>query len=254
MTTAQLDKLINKKQKPVTDLTGAIIMLDGEKKVGKSTFAANFDNPLFLDCEDGLRTVANKQGVVPDNIRITTWGELEAATKLLETTDHGYKTLVVDGMAELANYLNRHLCNQHGTDHINEGSLGYGKGKDKMVDQFGYWFQRIRGLGITLLLIAHDRIAEFELNNVKFDKRIPLLDGGKRGIELWDGMKPSMSMVLYASKERTSEGIVHQLRCQGDNMIDAGNPFNLPETILFDYDQLVKAIEACNPSKQGAQS
>lgn len=240
-----LSALITKGREAVVGLDGSITMLYGEKKVGKSTFWSNAPKPLFLDCEDGLRTVAGKDGKIPDHIQVSSWADIEEATTALEQNPGKYKTLVVDGMAECAGYLRRHILEQAKTDHINEGSLGYGKGKDKMVEAFNAWFARIRKLDMTIALVAHDRTTEDEFNGVKFNKRIPLLDGGKRGAEMWQGIMPSVSMVLFAYRERTKDGIVHRLRCQGDTMVEAGNPFNLPENISFEYDQLVKGIEAC---------
>lgn len=245
MNVKSLDALITKEKPAVTNLVGSITMLYGEKKVGKSTLASQFDDPLFLDCEDGLRTVANSDGNIPDHISVHSWDDIEAATKALEDGDTKYKTLVVDGMAELTSYLRRHMLEEAGTDHINEGKLGYGKGKDKLVDRFNAWFARIRKLDMTIVLIAHDRVTEDEYNNVKFNKRIPLFDTAKRGAEIWEGVKPSISMILYGYKDKSKDGVVHRLRCQGTQMIEAGNPFNLPEVIEFSYEQLSKAIEAC---------
>lgn len=240
-----LDELITKEKKAVTDLSGSITMLYGEKKVGKSTFSSMFEKPLFLDCEDGLRTVADESGNIPDHITVHGWDDVEAVTEALEQGTGHYKTLVVDGTAELTSHLRRHLLKEADTDHINEGKLGYGKGKDKLVDAFNEWFARIRKLDITIVLVAHDRTTEDEYNNVKFNKRIPLFDTGKRGAEIWEGVKPSISMILFAYKQGSGDGVEHLLRCQGTQMIEAGNPFNLPETIQFDYKQLNKAIKAC---------
>lgn len=241
-----LDKLIVRKKKARTDLTGTVTMLYGEKKSGKSTEAARFPKPLFLDCEDGLRTVALPDGNMPDHIPIRNWETLMDVTTALEGgASEDYETLVVDGMAELTNHLANKLMAEHKAKHLNDGNLGYGTGKDLIIREFREWFARIRTLDLTLVLVAHDRLAEMEQNGVKFDKRIPLLDTGKRGIEVWDGMKPSINSYFYVWKEQTSDGIEHKMRCQGNNMVDAGNPFNLPEVITFSYDQLTKGIEAC---------
>ena len=232
-------------KKPSVNLGGTITCLYGEKKAGKSTFAAQFPKPVFLDCEGGLRTVEAPDGNIPDHVPINSWEGFTEAVSSLEEDTGGYETVVVDGLNELWSYLEAHILKKYNAKHNNDGELGYGNGKKIMQREFRYWFQRLRNLDITIVMCAHQAVEEFEHNGVNLSRHIPYVDDTKEGLA-WRNIKPAVSMVLYVSKESTKEGVVHQLRCQGNQFYEAGNPFNLPELIQFDYNQLVKAIEACN--------
>lgn len=244
MSTAAIDKLVTKKQKAKTNVDGTIVLVYGDKKVGKSTWASRADKPLFLDCEQGLRTVADEDGNVPDHISIDSWQKMVEVTKQL-LKDHGdYETIVVDGMGELTSYLIEDTLRTNNALHMNDGVLGYGNGKNLILREFRYWFQQLRRLDCTIILTAHDRLSDAENNGVKFDKRIPLFDATKLGVEVWDAVKPAINMVLYANKVHTKDGVQHQMTAKGTQALEAGSPFaQLPDVMLFDYDQLRKALK-----------
>lgn len=238
-----LAQLITSKKKASTGLNDIITLIYGDKKVGKSTFASHFPEPLFLDCEAGLRTVSDGEGNIPDHVAVHTWSQIQEVTEALSKDTGGYKTLIVDGLGELASYLIEHILLENGVSSLNEGPLAYGQGKGVVVREFRSWFQKLRALDMTIVLIAHDRVAEVEYNGVKFDRRIPLIDSSKMGIELWDALKPSINMILYANKVNTKEGVQHQMRTKGTQQIEAADPYGkLPEVMQFEYDQLDKAL------------
>lgn len=69
----------------------------GESGTGKSTFASSFPEPiLFLDMDDGLASIRKDI----DALRIETWDDLYEASVALLTSDHPYKTVVVDSLNE----------------------------------------------------------------------------------------------------------------------------------------------------------
>jgi hypothetical protein len=223
-------------------LNEIIILIYGDKKVGKSTVAAQFPKPLFLDCEDGLRTVTNANGKRPDHITISGWKDLIDATQWLLKNDHGYETIVVDGLSEAWSYLVGFLLDKYKVEHMNEGQLAYGKGKGLAQRMFRQWFQALRKLDTGIVLCAHDKIIPFEHNGVSYDKRIPLIDDGKNG-EAWDAIKPAVNMVLYASKQTGKDGVKHVMRTKGTQLVEAADPYgNLPEVMEFDYSKLVEAM------------
>ena len=64
------------------------VVIYGVESVGKSTFAAQFPKPLFLDIEGGTSHLD------VDRCEINTWKQLTDALAEAKATD--YKTIVVD--------------------------------------------------------------------------------------------------------------------------------------------------------------
>lgn len=227
-----------------------IVLVYGDKKVGKSTFASRFPSPLFLDCEDGLRTVQGPDGKRPDHIPIDSWATVINVTNALEKDSMGYRTIVIDGLNEAWSYLTKHMLDKYNVEHTNEGALSYGKGKAVMGREFRHWFQRLRKLPAAIVLLAHDKVLPFENNGVSYDKRIPMVDESKTG-DAWDIIKPAINMILYANKVQTKEGVQHVMRTKGTQLIEAADPYgNLPEVMPFSYGALEKAMQTTTKDDQ----
>lgn len=227
-------------------LEDMIVLIYGDKKVGKSTMASQFPKPIFLDCEDGLRTVRDGEGKRPDHISISSWQELLEASEWLGKGDHDYETVVIDGLNEAWSYLTYHLLDKYNVEHMNDGALAYGKGNKLAGRMFRQWFQFLRKLDMGIVLCAHDNVLSFEHNGVTYDKRIPMIDDGKKG-EAWNHIKPAINMVLYAAKVSDKNGTKHVMRTKGNQLVEAADPVgNLPEVMEFSYSALKEAVEKNN--------
>ncbi len=64
----------------------------------KTTFASTAPKPLFLSAEGGLLSIADKS---PDAVIIQTLKDLQDAHHYLKTTNHPYKTVVIDSITEI---------------------------------------------------------------------------------------------------------------------------------------------------------
>ena len=230
----------------IAGLDEIITLIYGDKKVGKSTFASRFPKPLFLDCEDGLRTVQDTTGHRPDHISVQGWQDVLDLTAQLEGDLNGYETIVVDGLNELWSYLVKFTLEKYKVEHTNDGTLAYGKGNAIMGRAFRSWFQRLRRLPAGIVLTAHDKVLPFEHNGVAYDKRVPYVDDSKMA-QAWDTIKPAINMILYAHKVDTKDGVVHAMRTKGTQLIEAADPYgNLPELMPFNYASLQEAMETNN--------
>ena len=78
------------KTKPTTDLAKQSILLYGVPKLGKSSFALQFPEAMFFECEPGLNHL--------EVFKVPTysWEAFLEACKLLAKGDHNSKTLVID--------------------------------------------------------------------------------------------------------------------------------------------------------------
>ena len=133
-----------------------IVVLHGLPGVGKTTLAADFPAPVFLQVEDGI----------PVGIELATFGLLENysaiidALRYLGTETHEYRTLVLDSLDKLEPLIFAAVCAEHGYASIE--SPGYGRG---YVQADPLWLDLLRACewlrrtrGITIVMIAHSEI------------------------------------------------------------------------------------------------
>jgi hypothetical protein len=131
------------------------VVLYGVESVGKSTFAAQFPKPLFLDIEQGTSHLD------VDRCDIGSWKQLTDALAEAKTTD--YKTIVIDS----ADWAER-LCVEDLLATSKKTSIedfGYGKGWVMVAERISRMLTSVDQLidaGKHVVLIAHSRIVKFE--------------------------------------------------------------------------------------------
>ncbi len=108
------------KTKPTTDLAKQSILLYGVPKLGKSSFASQFPEAMFFECEPGLNHL--------EVFKVPTysWEAFLEACKLLAKGDHNFKTLVIDTVDNAFKMCSDYVCAKHGIEY--EGDMGHGKG------------------------------------------------------------------------------------------------------------------------------
>jgi GTPase SAR1 family protein len=98
------------------------MLVHGQEGVGKTTLAAQFPNPIFLQTEDGT----------PGEMTLASFGLLETypavhdALTVLATEPHDYQTVVLDALDELEALIWADVCAKRGWQSIE--TVGYGKG------------------------------------------------------------------------------------------------------------------------------
>lgn len=140
------------------------IILLGVEKIGKSTFAAGADLPVFLPIkgEEGIDAI--KVGKTP--VCISSRDVLEWITTLY-TGKHEFQTVVIDSTSTLEPIIHAEKCQENdNAASINEGPLAFGAGTDQanMV-----WRQITEGLdalrserGMASILIGHIKVKRFD--------------------------------------------------------------------------------------------
>jgi hypothetical protein len=131
------------------------VVIYGVESVGKSTFAAQFPKPLFLDIEQGTSHLD------VERCDINSWKQLTDALAEAKATD--YKTIVIDS----ADWAER-LCVEDLLATSKKTSIedfGYGKGWVMVAERISRMLTSIDALidaGKHVVLIAHSRIVKFE--------------------------------------------------------------------------------------------
>lgn len=132
------------------------ILIYGEPGVGKSTLAAQFPNPIFLNLEDGIRDLD-----CDHTDRIESLNEFMGYVVAdLPTTE--YATIVVDTVDWLEKLLMAEVASRAGKATIED--IGFGKGYQSLEK---LWKEVLNGLGYlwnqgrNIILTCHETVDKF---------------------------------------------------------------------------------------------
>jgi len=131
------------------------VVIYGVESVGKTTFAAQFPSPLFLDIEGGTAHLDT------DRVEINSWTELNVALKEVSNTD--YQTIIIDS----ADWAER-LCVEDllaTTKKTSIEDFGYGKGWVQVAERMSRMLTALDSLianGKHVVLLAHSKVQRVE--------------------------------------------------------------------------------------------
>jgi len=134
-------------------------VLYGPEGIGKSTLAAAFPSPVFLDTESGTDHL--------DVLRfppVKAWSDVTQAVQQLASTAHEFKTLVIDTVDWSEKRLAEDICRR--ANKVSIEDFGYGKGYVLLAEEFagflGTLDSLMRNKGMHVVLLAHATIKKFE--------------------------------------------------------------------------------------------
>lgn len=142
-----------------------MLTIVGTPGVGKSTLAALFPSPVFIQAEDGAAVFDSwaddqKPVVFPELPRKEAKAALLDQLRALATQDHSFKTVVMDSVTSLHTLFEHEVCQLDGSNNIGEACGGYGKGflavkemHGEVKDAFDY-LRNKRGMGVVFLAHA----------------------------------------------------------------------------------------------------
>lgn len=146
------------------------ILLYSSHGVGKSTFGAGADAPIFIQTEDG----ADELGVARFPLA-TQYQDIVDAIGALYNEEHDFRTVVIDTIDWADQLIWSAINAKHSAQ-----DLAYGKGS---VIAAEYWRSLLDGLnalrnerGMAIVLIAHAQVKRFDSPEVEpFDRYMPKL-------------------------------------------------------------------------------
>jgi hypothetical protein len=128
--------------------------IQGTDGIGKSTFGAGADTPIFIQAEDGLSFIN-----APRFPQADTWAEMLEQVKSLVTEEHQYKTVVLDTTDAAAKLGEAYVCEQNGWSSAADPKAGYGA---FYVAEENAWGHLLSGLnvlhtqkGMNVILLSH---------------------------------------------------------------------------------------------------
>lgn len=229
------------------------IIIHGEAKVGKTTFACSAPNPVVIQTEDGLA------GIEVDAFPLATrYEDVLDALGALYTEDHGFQTLVFDSLDWFEPLVWDKACRENKVESIEDIKGGWGKG---YVEALYHWKQFFEGLtalrdykNMTIIMTAHSEVKRME------DPALPAYD--YRGLKLHKRAaaiaEEYADCILYASiqtntvtedagfnKKRvrattTGNRLLHTV---GQPAFLAGNRYSLPSPLPLSWEHFSSAME-----------
>ncbi len=149
----------------------------GPEGIGKSTFAAQFPDPLFIDTEGSTKHLDVRRFDKP-----TSWAMLQEQVKYVVANPSVCRTLIID-TADWAERLCVEAVCAHGGVNGIEG-FGYGKGYTYLQEEFGRLLNALEEVvqrGVHVLLTAHaatrkleqpDEIGSYDHWELKLTKKV----------------------------------------------------------------------------------
>ena len=154
------------KPKPVAP----IITLVGTPGVGKTTLAALFPNPVFIQAEEITGVFDDwDDEKKPDSFPVlkradakrktSTKDDLLSQLRALITEEHNYKTLVIDSITSLHSMFEHEVCENYGVDNVGSAAGGYNKGYIVVSEMHAEIINACKYLrkekGMSIIYLAH---------------------------------------------------------------------------------------------------
>lgn len=242
------------------------IVIYGRGKMGKTTLAAEFPNPIFIQTEEG-----------EGNLEITTfadeplrkYSEIEEAIGLLLVGDHSFKTVVVDSLTQMEPLIWAETIRRHNLTNIEtdiDGKSLYGRGylyADAVWRHILDGLNALRDRGMTIVMIGHEDVKKVD-DPERDDYLRYFLRLNKRSdalIREWADVVGFLNMVVTTDKKKTGFGAEtvkakgsgqRQLNLAPRPTFEAGNRYDMPAQILINPGEGYAALAPFLPGHRTA--
>lgn len=226
----------------------------GPEGIGKSTFAAQFPNPVFIDTEGSTKHMDVARTPKPSS-----WTMLLEQVRYFRDNPGQCSTLVIDTADWAEQLCVEHVCAKTNPPKNGIEDFGYGKGYVYLAEEFGRLLNILTELidrGIHVVLTAHAKMRKFDQPEElgSYDRWEMKL--GKNTAPL---LKEWADMVLFAKYKIHVVNVDDQGAQKGKNKAqggqrvmmtshnpswDAKNRHGLPEELPFDYAKIAHCFTA----------
>lgn len=193
--------------KPSDELGDYTWLLYGERKIGKTSLAAQFPETLFLMCEPGGKGLSIYQ------MPVASWGQFIEIITLLKETDQ-FKTVVIDTVDILYDLCMSAVCKNEGITHPADAN-DYGKTWKKVSDTFENALRALIRTNRGVMFLSHAEPGEYtSASGKKYTKLVPTMPKQARKFVI--GFVDIIAYYGYFRDERL-------LTIRGSDSVDAGH-------------------------------
>lgn len=234
------------------EITGGIItkakkiVIYGPEGVGKSSFAAMFPKPLFIDTEGSTNNMDVRRMPRP-----VSWVMLgEELSQVIKDRPCG--TVVIDTVDWAEELCIRHICDKAGKNGIED--FGYGNGYVYEKEEFAKFLNRLEEVieaGINVVLTAHSQVRKFsQPDEIGEYDRWELKLGKKTGSVISPLVKEWADLLIFANYKTMAVAVDKdgkKFKAQGNARVmytehhpcwDAKNRFGLAPELPFEYSHI----------------
>ena len=228
-------------------------LLYGVQGIGKSSWAAKWPNPVFIDIEDGLSDLGVMSFPKSKNF-MDVWEPVQEMGST-EVKNHSFETLVIDSVDWLEKLIYKQVLIESPTKFQTIADIPYGKGYEKATELFEKLILALNSVvanGINVLLLAHCSIKRFESPEMEsYDRYAPKLHVNSKGYGVGSLVQEFCDEVLFCNfkvyNKTTDEGFNRKrnlAKGTGERIIYtterpshlAKNRLGLPEEIAMSKD------------------
>lgn len=218
------------------------VVLYGPEGIGKSSFAAQFPNPIFIDTEGSTTELEVNRLPKPSS-----WTMLKEQIEWVKQQQ--YKTLVIDTVDWAEMLCIESVCANNNKKGIED--FGYGNGYVYTKEEFGRFLNQLSDVievGINVVLTAHSQIVKFEQpDEMGAYDRYQLKLGKKTSSQTAPLVKEWADMVLFMNyktfsvatddkgKKHKGQGGTRMIYANHHPAWDAKNRHGLPDEFPMDY-------------------
>ena len=220
----------------------------GPEGIGKSSLAARFPRPIFIDTEGSTTEMDVARLPKP-----TSWEMLKQQVQWVKQQGLSqFGTLVIDTVDWAEMLCVDAICATHNKSGVED--FGYGKGYIYVAEEFGRFLNLLSDVvetGIHVVLTAHSQIVKFEQpDEMGAYDRYQLKLGQKTGSRTAALVKEWADMVLFINyktfsvstdkegKKNKAQGGIRTVYATHHPAWDAKNRHGLPDEFPLDYAQI----------------
>ena len=225
------------------------VVLYGVEGIGKSSFAARFPQPVFIDTEGGTGRLDVQRLPAPDSWQMlldeaaaAADGQVPCQTLVLDTADWAEKLCMAG------------VCARFKVKGIED--IGYGKGYTYVKEEFARLLdvlEKVIASGRHVVVVAHAAVAKFEQPDAvgSYDRWVM-----KTSKQVAPLLREWCDMLLFAnyktvveksgsspSAKNKASGARRVLYTTHNACWDAKNRFGLPDEVPFDYESIRAIVE-----------
>lgn len=225
------------------------VVLYGVEGIGKSSFAARFPQPVFIDTEGGTGRLDVRRLPAPDSWQMlldeaaaAADGQVPCQTLVLDTADWAEKLCMAG------------VCARFKVKGIED--IGYGKGYTYVKEDFARLLDaldKVVAAGRHVVVVAHAAVAKFEQPDAvgSYDRWVM-----KTSKQVAPLLREWCDMLLFANYktvvEKSGAGPSAKNKASGARRVlytthnacwDAKNRFGLPDEVPFDYESIRAIVD-----------
>lgn len=206
-------------------------------KCGKSTFAAQFPNALFITTEPTNRAIP---GIISQEV--DNWSGIKKIVRFLRDQEvkDKFKTIIFDTVDLAADFCEKYICDQNGVEKI--GDIPWGGGYALLEKEFERTIRAILKERYGLVLISHVKEGTFTREDgSEYNKLIPAVSS-KKCLAIAENFADIYGWAHVRKFEDGSAKTVLTIRQENDS-VSGGNHFKYIEPeIELSYAALEKAV------------